>query len=91
MGAGAPGLQQRRPGDHRPEGHAAGDPLRAEQDVRLDAPVLDRPHLPGPSGAGLDLVGDEEDPVLVAERRGDPRGSRPRGRRSRPRPGSARR
>ena len=44
------------------------DALGGEQDVGLDAPVLDRPHLAGPPGARLDLVGDEQDPVLVADR-----------------------
>ena len=54
-------------GDHGAEGHAARDALRREQDVRLDVPVLDRPHFPGSPGAGLDLVGDEQDAVLVAQ------------------------
>ena len=30
--------------------------------------MLERPHPAGPGVAGLDLVGDEQDPVLVAER-----------------------
>ena len=46
-----------------PDGDALGD----EQDVGLDAPVLDRPHLPGAAGARLDLVGDEQDAVLGAQ------------------------
>ena len=74
-----------------PSGMPRRDALGREQDVRLDAPVLDRPHLPGPAGARLDLVGDEQDAVLVADARAGPGGSRPRGRCSRPRPGSARR
>ena len=67
MRAGAPVLHELRPGDHRAERHAARDPLRGQQDVGLDAPVLDRPHLPGAAGARLDLVGDEQDPVPVAD------------------------
>ena len=54
-------------GDHRAERHARGDALGREQDVGLDVPVLDRPHLPGAAGARLDLVGDEQDPVPVAQ------------------------
>ena len=43
--------------------------LAYDQDVRLHAaPVLHREHLPGPAGvAGLDLVGDEQDPVLAGD------------------------
>ena len=67
VGARAPGLEQLGPGDHRAERHARGDALGRQQDVRLDAPVLDRPHLAGPAGARLDLVGDQQDPVLVAD------------------------
>ena len=29
--------------------------------------MVDRPHRPGPSCAGLDLIGDEQDPVGVAQ------------------------
>ena len=50
-----------------PSGMPGRDALGGEQDVRLDAPVLDRPHLAGPPGARLDLVGDEQDAVLVAD------------------------
>ena len=67
----APGpqrLEQLGAGDHGAEGHARGDALGRQQDVGLDAPVLDRPHLAGPPGARLDLVGDEQDAVLVADR-----------------------
>ena len=38
------------------------------EEVGLDVVVvLDRPHLPRPSDAGLDLVVDVEDPVLAAQ------------------------
>ena len=62
-----PGLEQLRPRDQGPERHPGGDPLRRQQDVRLHAPVLHRPHPPRTTRAGLDLVGDQEDPVLVAD------------------------
>ena len=65
--AGTPGLEQLRPGDHRAEGHPRGDALGGQQDVGLDPPMLDRPHLAGASGAGLDLVGDQQDAVRVAD------------------------
>ena len=45
----------------------AGDALGGQQDVGLDAPVLDRPHLAGATRAGLDLVGDEQDAVAIAD------------------------
>ena len=91
VGAGTPALEQLRAGDERAERHAGRDALGRQQDVGLDAPVLDRPHLAGAAGAGLDLVGDEQDAVLVADRGAGPGGSHPRARCSRPRPGSARR
>ena len=67
VGARPPGLEQFGTGDHRAKGHARGDALGGQQDVGLDAPVLDRPHLAGPTRARLDLVGDEQDAVLVAD------------------------
>jgi hypothetical protein len=42
-------------------------PLAVVHDVRLDAGVLDRPPSAGAAHARLDLVGDEEDAVLVAD------------------------
>ena len=42
--------------------------LAMHDDVRHDPGVLEGPHPPGPPVAALDLVGDEQDPVLVAER-----------------------
>lgn len=49
------------------EGHAGGDAFGDADDVGLDAGVLDGPPLAGAADAGLDLVGDEEDSVLVAD------------------------
>src|SRR5207249_2016626 len=63
-----------RPGHHtaapddRAERQSRGDALREHDDVRGDAPVLDRVELPRPAHAALDLVYDEEDPVLRRER-----------------------
>ena len=47
-------------------GQAVGDGLGDADDVRDDAGVLERPHPTGSAVAGLDLVGDEQDAVLVA-------------------------
>ena len=63
----SPCLEEIGAGDHRAQGHPGRDPLGRQQDVRLDAPVLDRPHLAGPPGARLDLVGDQQDAVLVTD------------------------
>ena len=50
------------------ERQAAADRLARDEQVRGDAVVvLDRPHLSRPADAGLHLVVDVEDPVLVAE------------------------
>ena len=76
MGAGLPGGHQLRPCQDPGERQARRDALGHDQDVRLDVPVLDREHLAGPPEAGLDLVGDEQDPVLagdLAEPRQEPR------------------
>ena len=66
MGAGAPG-HDLGAGDGRADRHAGADALGREQDVRLHVPVLDGPHLAGASRARLDLVGDEQDAVAVAQ------------------------
>ena len=64
---------------------AAGDRLRDGDQVGLDVVVLDREQLAGAGKTGLHLVGDEADPVLVADRAqpfheiaAAPAGSRPR-------------
>ena len=49
---------------------SAGQRLRQQHHVGLDAPVLDREEAPGTAEAGLDLVGDEQCPVFAAEREG---------------------
>ena len=54
------------PDDAR-EREARGDRLRNRDQVGLDAEVLHREHPPGAPEAGLHLVGDEHDPVPVAE------------------------
>ena len=48
-------------------GRPAGDRLRDGHQVGLDPVVLDREHPPGAAEAGLHLVDDHDDPVLVAE------------------------
>ena len=67
VGALAPGFEDLGTRDHGRERHARGDALGAEQDVRLHAEVLDGPHLARAPRARLDLVGDEQDAVAVAE------------------------
>ena len=91
VGAGAPGLHERGSRHDRREGHAGGDALGREQDVRLHAPVLHGPHGARAAGARLDLVGDEQDAVAVAELAEALQEAGPRAARSRPRPGWARR
>ena len=70
-----PAVAPRRPprrqllgGAERGEREPRRDALRHADDVRDDAVVLDREHPPGTPEAGLHLVGDEEDPVLAAQR-----------------------
>ena len=64
-----PGLQQLCPGDHARDGHPRPDALGRQQDVRLDALVLDGPHPARSAGARLDLVRDEHDAVSSQMRR----------------------
>ena len=59
-------------------------------DVRDDPGVLEAPHHPGPGVAGLDLVGDQQDPVLVADLAQAAAGTPAARACSRPRPGPAR-
>ena len=47
---------------------AAGQRLRDQHHVGLDVPVLDREETAGAAHAGLDLVGDEQRAVFLAER-----------------------
>src|SRR5712691_280324 len=49
------------------ERKSAAERLARDDQVRFDAVVLDRPHRAGPADTGLDLVVDEEDPVLLAD------------------------
>ncbi len=54
--------------EHARKRKAAGDRLRDGDQVGLDVVVLDREQPAGAAKAGLHLVGDEADPVLVADR-----------------------
>ena len=56
-----------RAAEHAGERQAAGDRLRDDHQVRLDAVVLDREHPAGAAEAGLNLVDDQHDAVLVAD------------------------
>ena len=50
------------------ERQAAGKPLCHRHDIGLDARMLEPEHFAGASKAGLNLVGDQQDAVLVAQR-----------------------
>ena len=52
--------------DHAGQRQATGDRLRDDHQVRLHLEVLHREHATRPPEAGLHLVGDEDDPVFVA-------------------------
>ena len=67
VGAAAPALLELLAGDDRRQREAVRDRLRGDDDVRDDARVLERPHLARAREARLHLVGDEQDPVLVAQ------------------------
>ena len=49
------------------ERQSGGDGLGDDHEIGLDVEVLHREHPPGASEAGLHLVSDEDDPVLVAD------------------------
>ena len=66
MAARAP-LKELVAGDDRREGHPRGDALREDDDVGVEIEMLGGEELPGAPHPRLDLVGDEEDPVLVGE------------------------
>ena len=83
-------VHDRRAADHAGERQAAGDRLRDDDEIRLDAEVLHREHPPGPSEARLHLVRDEHDPVLVADPRAGPRRTPAARGGTRPRPAAAR-
>ena len=50
-----------------PSGIPLAIPFAQTDDVRLDAVMLDREHLPGAAHADLHLIDDEQDAVLVAQ------------------------
>ena len=56
-----------RAAKHPGERQATGDRLRDGNEIGLDVIVLDREQAPGARKAGLDLVCDEHDAVLVAD------------------------
>ncbi len=67
MRAPAPTLLQLAAADHGGERQAVGDGLGQGHDVGHDAGVLEAPHLARPCEAGLDLVEDEQDAVLIGQ------------------------
>ena len=66
--AGRPLVHQRAIRDDGRHRHAGGESLGGGHDVRHDVEVLVGPHLAGAPHAGLDLVQDQHDAVLVAQR-----------------------
>ena len=90
VGAASPALLEVAARDDGRQRQAVGDRLGDAHDVGHDPGVLERPHPPGPAVARLDLVGDEQDAVLVARGRASRAGTRPVPGRSRPRRGPAR-
>src|SRR5262249_46078031 len=56
-----------RASDDAGERKSAGERFRYGDEVGLDAGMLDSEHPPGASEPGLYLVGDQRDPVLVAD------------------------
>ena len=68
VGALAPALLELAPRRDRRQRQAVRDRLGDDDHVRDDLGVLERPHHAGPRVARLDLVGDQQDPVLVADR-----------------------
>ncbi len=51
--------------DHPRERESAGERLGHRHQIRLDAAVLDGEHSSGATEAALDLIGDQEDAVLI--------------------------
>ena len=66
-GAAVRAVHDRGPPDDSRERKAAGNRLRDDDQIRLDVEVLHREHAARSSEAGLHLVGDEDDAVLVAD------------------------
>src|SRR5436190_1053531 len=53
--------------DDGAERHAAGNALRAAQNIRLDARIFVRPHFSRAAHAGLHFIADQHDSVLPAD------------------------
>ena len=61
-------VHDRGPADDARQREAAGERFGDGDEVGLDAGILDAEHLAGAREAGLHLVGDQQDAVLVADR-----------------------
>src|SRR5882762_6338291 len=64
MRAGTPG-HDLGTGNHRAERQSAGDALGAGEDVGRNSEVVAGPHAAGPSHAALNLIMDQENPVVL--------------------------
>ena len=65
--AGRDGVDDLRRSGDAGERKPAAERLAGDEEIGLDAVVLDRPDRPGPSDSGLHLVVHVEDPVALAE------------------------
>ena len=67
VGARLPGVEEGPLREDPGEGKPGGDPLGHDDDVGVDAPVLDREQPPGAAESRLDLVRDQEDPMFAGD------------------------
>ena len=67
MVAGFEGGGDSGPGGKGAQRETVGDALRRDKDIGIDAVMLDGKHLAGAGKAGLHLIGNKEDAVLVED------------------------
>ena len=85
------GIHDRGAADDAGKRKTAGKTLGDADQIRLDGVMLHREHFAGPSEAGLHLIGDQDDAMLVADRGATPPSARAAPCGNRPRPARARR
>ena len=67
MGSGSERVADVGPGDECAQRESVGDALGQRHDLGLDVVVFDGEHLAGPPEAALDLVADEQDPLILED------------------------